>query len=227
MIRLKRGQTNSEGLRFWYYKRGKEVWLNEAVFLERKAALSLRLKTKRESNPEWREKTNRQNSLRNKNPEVASLRLRKKRERYGECPDRRSKVILKNRQSRERLDPVEKRRRLDKHLDYCKKRYSTDPLFNLAYRVRRRIKVFLKGRGLDKRTATRQMIGCDTATLKKHLESLFVEGMSWSNKNQWHIDHIIPLASAQTEADILNLCHFSNLQPLWAKDNLTKGSKVP
>ncbi len=227
MIRLKRGDINGEGLTFWYYKRGKEVWLPDSVFAHRKSKLSMRLKTKRESDSDWREKTNRRIREYNKAPEVAAFRLRRKRERYAECPERRSKILLKNSQSRKSISPAEKRRRLDKHLAYCKERYANDPLFNLAFRVRRRIKVFLKGRGLDKRTATRQMIGCDTDSLKKHLESLFVNGMSWKNKNQWHIDHIIPLASAQTEADILRLCHFSNLQPLWARDNLTKGSKIP
>ena len=50
--------------------------------------------------------------------------------------------------------------------------------------------------------------------------------MSWDNYGEWHIDHIIPLASATTEEGVLKLYHYSNLQPLWAKDNLSKGSKI-
>jgi hypothetical protein len=49
--------------------------------------------------------------------------------------------------------------------------------------------------------------------------------MSWNNQGSWHIDHIVPLSSAQTEEEIYKLCHFTNLQPLWAEDNLRKGDK--
>ncbi len=52
--------------------------------------------------------------------------------------------------------------------------------------------------------------------------------MSWDNhtKYGWHIDHIIPLASAKTEEELKSLCHYTNLQPLWAKENLSKGAKI-
>jgi hypothetical protein len=50
--------------------------------------------------------------------------------------------------------------------------------------------------------------------------------MSWDNHGKWHIDHIIPLASAETEEDIYRLSHYTNLQPLWAEDNWRKNSKI-
>jgi hypothetical protein len=50
--------------------------------------------------------------------------------------------------------------------------------------------------------------------------------MSWDNYGEWHIDHIIPLASADTEEEVLKLYHYTNLQPLWAIDNIRKGSKI-
>jgi hypothetical protein len=62
--------------------------------------------------------------------------------------------------------------------------------------------------------------------LKKHLEIQFIEGMSWENQGKWHIDHKIPLSSAKTEEEVYKLCHYTNLQPLWAEDNLKKGSKI-
>lgn len=52
-------------------------------------------------------------------------------------------------------------------------------------------------------------------------------GMSWNNwsKTGWHIDHIKPLASAEYSEDLIKLCHYTNLQPLWAEENLSKGDQ--
>lgn len=225
-MKLKRGYCDGNGNRFWYYKKGKEVWIKSELFTIRRDALLLRLKLKRETDHDWRDDQNYKTKIRNSKPDVALYKLERKRILYAQCPERRNRISIKNAESRMRLTPDERRRRLDKNLSYCKDRYQNDALFNISVRVRRRIGVFLKGRGLDKRTKTRQMVGCDTAQLKAHLESLFTVGMTWENKNQWHIDHIIPLASAVSEDDVIRLCHYTNLQPLWALDNLRKGSKI-
>ena len=50
--------------------------------------------------------------------------------------------------------------------------------------------------------------------------------MNWDNHGEWHIDHKIPLSSAKTEKELIGLCHYTNLQPLWALDNLKKGNKI-
>jgi hypothetical protein len=50
--------------------------------------------------------------------------------------------------------------------------------------------------------------------------------MSWDNYGSWHIDHIMPLSSAQTTEEFNKLCHYSNLQPLWAHENLSKGNRI-
>jgi hypothetical protein len=64
--------------------------------------------------------------------------------------------------------------------------------------------------------------------LKKYIESKFKEGMSWDNYGVygWHLDHIIPLSSAKNEEELKSLCHYTNLQPLWAFDNLSKFNKI-
>ena len=73
-------------------------------------------------------------------------------------------------------------------------------------------------------------LGCTIPELKQYLESKFQEGMTWDNwgVHGWHIDHIIPLASfdLSDRERFLKACHYTNLQPLWAKDNLSKGDRV-
>jgi len=87
--------------------------------------------------------------------------------------------------------------------------------------------LFLKTNNLSKKNTTFDIIGCTPEYLKEHIETQFTEGMSWELIGKYiHIDHIIPLCSAKTEEEIYKLCHYSNLQPLWAKDNLLKGTKI-
>ena len=80
----------------------------------------------------------------------------------------------------------------------------------------------------NKTKKTCELIGCNWEQLKKYLESKFQQGMSWENYAYygWHIDHIIPLASASNREEMEKLCHYTNLQPLWAQDNLSKGDKI-
>ena len=73
---------------------------------------------------------------------------------------------------------------------------------------------------------TTTLIGCSFEFAKKWIEKKFTKGMSWSNYGEWHIDHIIPFNSAKTEEDLTKLCHYTNLQPLWAKDNLSKNDNI-
>ena len=111
---------------------------------------------------------------------------------------------------------------------YEKKRKEIDSLFNLNKSVRGRIYKFLKSKNITKNNSTFNIVGCPPIFLKEHLEKQFTDGMSWENHGLygWHIDHIIPLSSAKTEEEIYELCHYTNLQPLWAEDNLKKGCKI-
>jgi hypothetical protein len=73
-----------------------------------------------------------------------------------------------------------------------------------------------------------EILGCSVEEFRNHIENKFQSGMSWENYGYygWHIDHIIPLSSAKTEKEIYELCHYTNLQPLWAKENLKKSNKL-
>lgn len=97
----------------------------------------------------------------------------------------------------------------------------------LSRRVRRRINSAFKRRGWQVSGRTTEIIGCGIKELKSHLESQFTNGMSWENKDQWHIDHIIPLDFARDEKHLRWLCHYTNLQPLWADENMKKSNKMP
>ena len=79
-----------------------------------------------------------------------------------------------------------------------------------------------------KSASTLKLIGCPIGFLKKHLESQFKLGMSWNNYGKWHIDHIIPCASFDlSKSEEQQKCfNWTNLQPLWAEDNLSKSDKI-
>lgn len=74
---------------------------------------------------------------------------------------------------------------------------------------------------------TRELLGCEIDFFKKHLENKFIEGMTWNNYGKWHVDHIKPCSSfnLSKEKELLECFNYKNLQPLWAKDNIIKGSK--
>jgi hypothetical protein len=112
--------------------------------------------------------------------------------------------------------------------DYNKKRCNKDPLFRLARNLRSRISMALREGGHVKGTNSEDLLGCTVQEAKAHLESLFEPGMSWNNntKNGWHIDHIVPCAAFNLEdlEEQKKCFHYTNLKPLWAVDNESKGS---
>ena len=111
---------------------------------------------------------------------------------------------------------------------YFKERRKSDPIFKLANTARTRIVSFLKTRNINKKSSTAEMVGCSSKFLKEYLEKKFTLGMTWQNhgKHGWHIDHIVPLASATTAENMKKLMHYTNLQPMWATENLKKGNKI-
>lgn len=70
-----------------------------------------------------------------------------------------------------------------------------------------------------------EILGIDFEGFKLYIENLFIEGMTWENFGKWHLDHKIPISWGKTEDEIIRLNHYTNLQPLWAEDNLSKGNR--
>lgn len=111
--------------------------------------------------------------------------------------------------------------------DYAKRRYHENINARLRQNIASRLRSAIKVNGGRKKNKTVELIGCSIQELRNHLESLFQDGMSWENQGEWHIDHIRPCISFDlTEIEEQKLCfHFSNLQPLWARDNQIKWAK--
>jgi acetyl/propionyl-CoA carboxylase alpha subunit len=112
--------------------------------------------------------------------------------------------------------------------EYESKRRILDPVFKLNRNLRIRLNTALKN-NYKSGSAVRDL-GCTIEELKVYLESKFQPGMTWSNYGMygWHIDHIKPLSSfdLSDRNQFLEACHYTNLQPLWAQDNLTKSNKL-
>jgi len=118
-----------------------------------------------------------------------------------------------------------KAKRVKNAVDYERKRMAEDPAFLLIKRLRCRIWYALCG--AKKQGSTVDLLGCTPEQARRHIENQFKPGMSWENYGEWHIDHIRPCSSFDlTDPDQQKECfHFSNLQPLWSTENLSKGAK--
>ena len=119
----------------------------------------------------------------------------------------------------------------NKHLYYIIQERKYDAhLDKLKCNLRARTSYAFTSKGYSKKTRTYQILGSDYEIVKKHLERQFKKGMNWDNygkgSDKWHIDHIIPLCSAKSEEEVILLCHYRNLQPLWSKENHVKNGKI-
>lgn len=112
---------------------------------------------------------------------------------------------------------------------YEKRMFSESPSFAMAKRLRSRLRKAMDAGSARKAKSTFVLVGCSPDELKNHIESQFLDGMTWENSGKWHIDHIIPLArfDLQDEEQQRAAFHYTNLRPLWAADNIKKGKKVP
>lgn len=211
-----------------------------------KVCLSIRAKTYYEKNVE--EITIRSKKYRTENRELVAAQSRKSDRKHAERrklhrQNNRDEICKRQREyyakNAERLKSLSREYR-KKHNEYrkewdrqyylnnkerIKERSRNNPAIRIANALRSRVRGALKGTG--KSDSTMNLVGCDISFLKKHLEDQFTKGMGWENHGfyGWHIDHIRPCASFDlTDPEQQKQCfHYTNLQPLWAKDNLSKG----
>lgn len=105
------------------------------------------------------------------------------------------------------------------------KRRNVHPSIRAARNMRSRISKALRGK--DKGVSITKALGCSIEFFKRYLENLFGIGMSWDNYGKWHVDHIKPLDAYDLTdpKQLLECCHYTNLQPLWGLDNILKSNK--
>jgi len=168
------------------------------------------------------------------NQKVRKSENKRRAERYRE--DKNFREAAKCRSSKNwHAKTIEEKRAIQKikmskeyYKEYHANRSRNDISFRIAGSLRARVRAAIINQGGEKSIKTMQLVGCPVPELRNHLERQFTQGMAWENYGDWHIDHIKPCASfnLKKEQDQLKCFNFKNLQPLWAEDNLRKGSKI-
>jgi len=160
-----------------------------------------------------------QKKNRKKLSEYQRIRQRKK---YKDDPEYRAKYLEYAKTYNKKESMVQWRR------NYINSKYNTDMNFKIGANLFNRIKKAIKGYNKGSKS-TISLLGCSVIEFREYIEVKFKPGMMWSNHGTkgWHIDHIKPIASfnLSKEAEQTKCFHYTNLQPLWAVDNLKKGKK--
>ncbi len=142
----------------------------------------------------------------------------KKREAYANNPTIKE-YCLKNSKKQNKTKTAKKWR----------KNYKALPHVKLKLNLARRIIYWLKKANTSKTIHTLDLVGCTVNELKSHIEKQFEPWMTWENHGPltWHIDHITPCVNFDLtlESEQKKCFHYSNLRPMAAKDNVSKGSK--
>lgn len=146
--------------------------------------------------------------------------------RYDDKNKEKKKIYTKEYKKTDKYKDNNRLWRKNNVTTYLRNKRQSDPMFALRVKMRSIIRKAFDRNGYTKRSKSQSILCCTFEELKTHLEKKFEHGMSWENRSEWHIDHIIPLSSAKTEEDVIRLNHYTNLQPLWAADNLRKSDKM-
>jgi len=154
-----------------------------------------------------------------------------KRKEY--AANNKEKISENNKRYRKNNLEYLKERNRDYQRKHCKilsikkqQLINSTPLRQFKERIRQLVKGSFYRLKHNKNRRTSQILGADWEIIKEHFVSQFKDGMTWEAfiAGEIHVDHIQPLASAKTEEELIALCHYTNLQPLWCLDNLSKGA---
>jgi hypothetical protein len=136
------------------------------------------------------------------------------------------KNIEKERERCRKYYHKNKEKILKRNLERKMVRYYLDDVFRCTCAIRSLIRKSIIKKNYNKTSKTSEILGCNYNEFKLYIENKFIDGMTWNNYGKWHIDHIIPISSANNKEEVIKLNHYTNLQPLWAKDNIKKGNKI-
>ena len=148
--------------------------------------------------------------------------------RYKMTPETKEKISLR----KKRYYKMNKEKMNERRKNWDRERRATNPVHVLKGNIKNYLNHVLRKEKIAKEERTRSYVGCSFKKLRNHIEKQFKPGMSWENRAEWHIDHITPVSYFVKNFDFTDIkiqkkCfHYTNLQPLWAYENLRKGSKL-
>lgn len=125
-----------------------------------------------------------------------------------------------------RLYYNENRDRDDTKIKIRRKRNRNKIENKIANNIRNSIKRYLKSNKIKKSESIEKILGISKYQFRIHIESQFLDGMNWENREKWHIDHIIPISFGKNKEEIIMLNHYTNLRPIWKFDNLSKNKFI-
>jgi hypothetical protein len=220
-------KTKNRGEKYYEYQK-KYFSTDRGQEVRKKIAEKQRLKKKEEKRL-VKEERNKQKEI------ILQEKLEKRKSRELEWELKRQEKVKKKLEWEEQMEyyksdewkKIKKEKESKKRYERWKKRWNEDESFAIKVRLRNLIRNSFRRGGYKKfEKKTESIVGMNYDEFKLYLESKFVDGMSWDNRGEWHIDHIIPLSTAKSEEELISLCHYSNLQPLWGKDNISKSDKI-
>lgn len=165
--------------------------------------------------------------------ECEKQRMKEYRENF---PDKRKETKDKwNKNNPDKVKGYRKSYRKNNHEKYReikknahKNRKKNDPFYKFTCSMRDKLKRRMNKKFGSKDSNFYRIIGMTPPVLREYIQKQFKDGMSWENygSDTWHLDHIIPLSTAKNKEEYYKLWHYTNLQPLWAEENIRKSNKI-